>query len=128
MLDVADAALIIGDNALRIEPADAGWDWLDLGEEWFRLTRLPMVFATWAGRPELGLDRYESLVRESYAFGKNAIEAIVEAESASRGIPKQLAEEHLKRQLHYELGPAEHRGLETFLKMAELGQVAYGSV
>ena len=54
MLDVADAALIIGDPALRLDSValrEQGFHVADLGEEWWKLTGLPMVFAVWAGRP-----------------------------------------------------------------------------
>ena len=49
MLEGADAALLIGDAALR---ADI-WDFriYDLAAEWFEMTGLPFVFAFWAVRP-----------------------------------------------------------------------------
>ncbi len=50
MLRVADAALLIGDPALRLDPAALPWHVYDLGAEWVEMTGLPMVFAVWAGR------------------------------------------------------------------------------
>src|SRR5215813_9196929 len=50
MLKIADAALIIGDPALRIDPTTLPYHSYDLGLEWLELTGLPMVFAVWAGR------------------------------------------------------------------------------
>ena len=50
MLRSADAALIIGDPALRIDPSSMIYEWLDLGHEWTQMTGLPMVFAVWAAR------------------------------------------------------------------------------
>ena len=50
MLRIADAALIIGDPALRIDPARLPYHVYDLGGEWVEMTGLPMVFAVWAGR------------------------------------------------------------------------------
>src|SRR5689334_4616021 len=52
MLRAADAALIIGDPALRIDPDLLPYHVYDLGAEWQELTNLPMVFAVWAGRKE----------------------------------------------------------------------------
>ncbi len=46
MLEVADAALLIGDPALDARRVGSK---LDLGEEWTRLTGLPFVYAVWAG-------------------------------------------------------------------------------
>ncbi len=48
MLRSADAALIIGDPALRIDPARLPYHAYDLGAEWVDMTGLPMVFAVWA--------------------------------------------------------------------------------
>src|SRR5947207_225830 len=50
MLRVADAALIIGDPALRLNPALLPYEVHDLGAEWVEMTGLPMVFAVWASR------------------------------------------------------------------------------
>ena len=51
MLDTADAALLIGDPALRVEPATLPYrvwgPWRGVG--WIS-PALPMVFAVWAGR------------------------------------------------------------------------------
>ena len=51
MLRVADAALIIGDPALRLDPQTLPYEVHDLGGEWVEMTGLPMVFAVWAARP-----------------------------------------------------------------------------
>src|SRR5215475_13941229 len=50
MLGEADAALLIGDAALRVDPEKLPFETLDLGGEWVAMTGLPMVFAVWAGR------------------------------------------------------------------------------
>ena len=50
MLASADAALVIGDPALAIDPARAGVEKIDLGAAWRALTGLPFVYAAWAGR------------------------------------------------------------------------------
>ena len=60
MLGEADAALLIGDAALRVDPATLPFETLDLGGEWTAMTGLPMVFAVWAGRKD---DRRASATR-----------------------------------------------------------------
>ena len=50
MLDVADAALLIGDEVFP--HLDADLESLDLGREWTAMTDLPFVFAFWAGREQ----------------------------------------------------------------------------
>lgn len=124
MLADRDAALIIGDPALRTTPDELPFEWLDLGAEWLALTGLPMVFAAWAGKPGLPLCALERLTRRSYEFGRAAIESIVHEAAAERGITANLAERYLREHIRYELGPNEQDGLRTFLRLANLKAVA----
>jgi len=120
MLEEADAALVIGDPALRIDVATQPYEYLDLGEEWRVLTGLPMVFAAWGGRAELPFAALERITRGSYAYGAERIEEIVEQEHHNRGISRELASQYLKQNIRYVLGPQEEKGLETFLALADL--------
>lgn len=113
MLRDADAALIIGDPALRIDPASLPYPVLDLGEEWWNLTRLPMVFAMWAGRID-GVP-----LRESYEYGLSRMNDYLATESSRRDIDVELAREYLTRRIVYEIGDAERSGLQEFLSMAQ---------
>src|SRR4051794_39757922 len=51
MLERCDAALIIGDPALFLDPEAHDVQKVDLGDEWTAMTGLPFVWAFWAGRP-----------------------------------------------------------------------------
>lgn len=123
MLSDADAALIIGDPALRVNPEEVPFAYLDLGAEWLTLTALPMVFAAWAGKPELPLSALERLTRESYQFGRARLSEIIAQASAERGIPTALADRYLRQHIRYELGPQEQDGLQAFLRLANLKTV-----
>lgn len=58
MMRDADAALLIGDDALRAYwQRPAGLVAYDLGTEWTRWTGLPMVYAVWAVRRQFALER-----------------------------------------------------------------------
>jgi len=120
MLAAADAALIIGDPALRIEPETSGYEWLDLGGEWFELTGLPFVFAAWAGKPGIAVSSLTKITMDSYSFGEARIEEIVNEQHAMRGISKELAHRYLTRHIRFVTGSAERRGLEAFLELADL--------
>jgi chorismate dehydratase len=120
MLNEMDAALLIGDPALRIDPANAATVCLDLGEEWFRLTGLPMVFAAWAGKPGLYLSKLESMLVGSHEYGAAHLNEIVDREHLRRGITRELAIRYLSENIHFRLGAAERRGLQTFLTLAGL--------
>ena len=82
MLRVADAALIIGDPALRIDPASLPWHVYDLGAEWVEMTGLPMVFAVWAGRKGTVTPELTAAFQESCRYGLDRLEEIVAAESS----------------------------------------------
>lgn len=123
MLEAADAALLIGDSALRVEVEALPHRVLDLGAEWMELTGLPMVFAVWAGRREsLAEDRLPGLAQaflDSCRFGLAHLEDIARQEAPRRGIPEALARRYLTRHVVLELGEQEHRGLRRFLSEAE---------
>ena len=72
MLRIADAALIIGDPALRIDPAALPWHVYDLGAEWVEMTGLPMVFAVWAGRKGMVTPELVAAFQESCRYGLSA--------------------------------------------------------
>ncbi len=118
MLALSDAALIIGDPALRIDPQALRYQVCDLGQEWTRWTGKPMVFAVWAGRPGLPVEEIAPVFQESAAYGRRNIDAIVAAEAARRGIPEDLAREYLTRHIRFELGDNEREGLALFLEYA----------
>jgi predicted solute-binding protein len=121
MLAKADAALLIGDSALRVDPAAFPGTAVDLGEEWLEMTGLPMVFAQWAGAPAF----VDGLVasgaardfEESLEYGLAGIERIVETESAARGFPPDLVRRYLTRHIRFRVGAEEERGMATFLRL-----------
>lgn len=116
MLGKADSALIIGDPALRIDPEATGLNVLDLGEEWFKLSALPMVFAIWAGhqkQPELA-----EVLEESYQYGKQHMHDIVMAEAAERQIWPGLAYEYIHSIIQYELTEEYQRGMKLYIEKA----------
>jgi len=122
MLAHSDAALIIGDSALEIDPDETGLPWLDLGAEWFSLTQLPMVFAVWAGKPGIPAFELERITRASYEFGKAHLREIVDSEYPKRRVTQGLAERYLRDYIRFEIGAAEQRGLEAFLELANLAR------
>lgn len=128
MMETADAALIIGDPALLLDPAGLraqGFHVADLGEEWMELTGLPMVFAVWAGDAALLTPERERAFVESLRYGQDHLEEIVAAEHEARGISADAARDYLTHRIVFELGEAEYRGMEKYLELAAaLGQPA----
>lgn len=112
MLGEADAALLIGDAALRVDPSKLPFETLDLGGEWVAMTGLPMVFAVWSGRQ---CDpRYERAFIDSYEFGASRIDEIVASES--RGFDLALVRKYLTEHIVFKLGEKDYAGLDLFLQ------------
>ena len=120
MLSHADSALVIGDPALRLCPAELGYEWLDLGLEWYALTGLPFVFAAWAGKPGIASAQLTEIMTNSYLFGHSHLEDIIESEYARREVTKEMARSYLTRSIHFSIGHDEQQGLDVFLELAHL--------
>ncbi len=132
MLEIADAALIIGDPALHIDPemteyAGRPVHVYDMGAEWVETTGLPMVFAVWAVKQPLAEASLAGVFAESAAYGKAHLEDIVEQESRARKMPAELVRRYITRSIAYDLGDRERLSMSLFLKSAgELGIVEAG--
>jgi chorismate dehydratase len=114
MLAEHDAALIIGDPALRIEPATLPWKTLDLGAEWVEWTGLPMVFAVWAGRAPALRPQVVKSFKDSYDWGRTHIDEIVARAKKERAFPEDLARDYITRHIVYELTARHRAGLDLF--------------
>jgi chorismate dehydratase len=118
MLTEADAALIIGDAALKLDPATLPFETLDLGEVWNRMTGLPMVFAIWSGRKDVMLPAYEKAFQASCRYGLAHMDDIVKAESSARGFSPDLVRKYLTGHIVFELGPRDLEGMQLYIKLA----------
>ena len=118
MLEAADAALIIGDPALHLDPASIPFHVMDLGTEWLELTGLPMVFAVWAGAPSVVRPDLEPIFSASCRFGLQHLREIAALEGPPRSIAEPLALEYFEKNIVFELGEREYRGLDLFLQYA----------
>jgi predicted solute-binding protein len=123
MLRQADAALIIGDPALRVDPQLLPYHVYDLGAEWCEMTGLPMVFAVWAGRPGTVTPEVADLFRASCRYGRERLDAIVASESARREFAPELVREYLTRHIVHELVERDYEGMELFLEYARAAAV-----
>jgi chorismate dehydratase len=128
MLGEADAALLIGDPALRLDPSKLPFETLDLGFEWTQLTSLPMVFAVWSGRKEVMQPIFEQAFLDSCREGLAHMDQIVVEQAPLRGVTPQLAREYLTRNIVFELTERDHEGLNLYLKhAAALDRVTVGA-
>ncbi|MEM1061278.1 MAG: menaquinone biosynthesis protein [Planctomycetota bacterium] len=127
----ADALLMIGDRAIGPVPTNVGvvevWD---LGEEWYRWTGLPFVFAAWVGRRDrlddmAAAGRTLSSVRD---VGVAGIDELAERHGPPLGLTAKSAAEYLRHNLRFTLGRGELAGMTLFGKLArEAGLLPSGS-
>ena len=123
MLDTADAALLIGDPALQIDPEMDSWQGhpvhvFDLGSEWEEMTGLPMVFAVWGVRKEAMRHGLQETLLESAAYGQSCINQIIRIESQHLGLEISLVKQYLTQNIHYSLSRQEHVAMNLYFKLA----------
>lgn len=122
MLAQADAALLIGDpglasNGLRTNGA-IRWE-MDLGEEWFRWTGLPFVFAVWAYRQDGFRSEWAAALQWAKERGLRTLPSWLPQEAQARHLPLGFCETYLLRALRYDLGEEEWEGLRLFRQLAQ---------
>lgn len=123
MLASADAALIIGDNALLLDHEAAGVRKVDLGEVWTESTGLPFVYAFWAGRDGAVTRADVAAMQGALAEGERRPDEIGRAYFADP--PRQaIAARYLRDNIKYHFGADERAGVALFYRYAaELGLV-----
>ncbi len=120
MLEAHDAALVIGDPAMRARKE--GLIVMDLAEEWHTWTGLPFVFALWMVR-----DKAQELkapggvapfFHKSLEMGQQNLTAIIDEAWHAIGWTKLELREYLTENISYHLGEAEQRSLALFFDKA----------
>jgi chorismate dehydratase len=119
MLGKADAALLIGDAALRVDPATLPFETLDLGAEWVAMTGLPMVFAVWAGRKEIVRKPYGQIFVDSCRYGLEHMDDIVAAEAPARQFSPDVVRRYLTHHIVFELGEKDYEGMRLYIQHAQ---------
>ncbi len=120
MLELHDAALIIGNPALKVRRDSLHV--YDLAAEWHRFTGLPFVFAVWAVRSAADLGKQAEIFYQSREHGLKEIQSIASVYSKKLGVEAGEIREYILENLNYSLDQDNLRGLQTFFDAAaELG-------
>jgi chorismate dehydratase len=121
MLDACDAALLIGDPALRIERPK--YFVYDLAEEWRKFTGKPFVFAFWAVRMQALSEVRRDLdiagvFRNSRDHGTQpaSIAEIARRWSARVGLAEPEITSYLTDNIHFHLDAENREGLGLFFR------------
>jgi chorismate dehydratase len=150
MLATADAALVIGDPALRIavkleqlaekkpttgsccggdpsEQAVPGVDSLyvyDVAHQWREMTARPCVLAVWAARREAVTPELVEDFMASKKFGMANISDIADGASLKLDLPARSLERYLRENIDFLLDAGNIAGLELYYKLcAEAGLI-----
>jgi chorismate dehydratase len=140
MLAGSDAALIIGDGALKFmaenEQPDAEkqkgllrlgpepLEVFDLVERWKMLTGLPFVFAFWASRQGFRDTTVVEKLNESRDYGVARTAEIAVRYAATLNLPENFVRDYLERNVYYYLDETCIEGLNAFYnKAARIGAI-----
>ena len=142
MLQQADAALLIGDPALRIAVGIEKDSWpgapgqtvcqaatlgitssellhvYDVVGEWRALTGLPAVLAIWAARRELATAEVTADFLASRDFGLSRIGEISFEAAQDLELPQPTLEDYLRNNIDFSLDAENRRGLELYFEYA----------
>lgn len=122
LLDDADAALVIGDPAMRLEASTRGLDLkiYDLAEEWRAMTGLPFVFAVWAAQEDVSA-RAPSLVDDLIAAKREGIahiEQIATQYTSELELPRSELLDYLSQNVNYDLDDENLLGMGAYFDLA----------
>jgi chorismate dehydratase len=116
MLSEADAALLIGDPALKVEREK--YHVIDLAAEWNALTGLPFVFAVWAVRANVDVPDLAFYFKSSLRYGLSSVDTLSREAAAELGLDSADVRSYLTENLHFFLRQEELAGLEEFYRRA----------
>jgi chorismate dehydratase len=148
MLNQADAALLIGDPALRISVGIENKSWpgtegqticqaatlgitsaemlyvYDVVGEWRTLTGLPAVLAVWAARRDIATPQVTADFLASRDFGMSRLAEISIDGARDLELPQRTLESYLRQNIDFSLDEENRRGLELyFAHAAKLGLI-----
>ena len=146
MLLGADAALLIGDPALRVSlgcgptakrgptgivtcpgtsagcPHEPSVFLYDIVEEWRGLTGLPAVLALWAARRDVATPEVVRDFQDSFLFGRSHLEKISREAAREMNLPAAELQRYLAENIDYSLDEENQQGLRLYFDLAaELG-------
>ncbi|RYG64694.1 hypothetical protein EON80_18755 [bacterium] len=115
MLKHADAAVLIGDPALKAFQSPGSLHVYDMAGLWHRFTGLSFVFAAWTATPGLeGRNELVALLNSARDAGEKRVEEIVAANPVGTSLSDEVVNDYLSHVIQYHLTPAHQAGMEEF--------------
>jgi chorismate dehydratase len=117
MLRKCDAALLIGDPALRVSLSD--YETMDLAGEWVQWQKRPFVCAFWACGPDFSMPgNLNSIFLEAKAWGLERRSEIAAVYAKSLSLPAVFLENYLEKNINFEMSSSHIQGVELFYRFA----------
>jgi chorismate dehydratase len=124
MLQQNDAALLIGDSALKVDRSK--FLTYDLAEQWFRFTGKPFVFAFWAVRKDALRDKTSNLdlaaifqQSRNHGLAADNLNQIAREWAPRVGLSEADVRSYLTDNIHYDLDPTHIEGLQLYYRFAQ---------
>lgn len=127
MLQIADGALLIGDDAMQAHQTikEKGLDIIvtDLGEVWKSFTGQKMVYAVWVVKKTFAVEhpqevnRITGILQASREVGLANVPALLDKAYNRSRLPMPLLQDYFKT-IHHALGEEERKALLTFFDNA----------
>ena len=126
-----DAALFIGDLAMKLKASESHPYLYDLGALWHEFTGLPFVFALWQVNYKKAIDKDLSalydILMESKSYGLSHISELARTHTERFGIPAEVLIDYWTS-FSYNFGTEEQKGLLNFYRYAaEIGAIEPGT-
>jgi predicted solute-binding protein len=110
--------LLIGDQAIRFRSEfGARYNYLDLGQEWSRITALPFVYALWLVRPEV--ENAASIADKLRSLAARNLTRLDEIAASQPDFYREFCARYYKEHLRFGFAEPEKEGLLTFARLCE---------
>ena len=126
MLASCDAALLIGDPALFVDPRAFSAEKIDMGQIWSDFTGLPFVWAFWAGRRDAADRSVVRRLQSARDEGIAALDAIADEYCPGDPVRQIMARQYLRENIKYDLPPRALEGLRAYYREAAALGLARG--
>jgi chorismate dehydratase len=123
MMRQADAALLIGDDALCAQWQNTDYHVFDLGEEWWRETNQSMTYSLWAVREEVAalqskpLTQVNKRLQAAKEEGRKRLDEVITEARRRLGGPVAFWKKYYQA-LRYDFGEEEQSGLMIYFQWA----------
>jgi chorismate dehydratase len=107
----SSGAIVIGDRCFDMENRYPFQ--YDLGEEWYKITGLPFVFAVWVSRIDLP-DNFVSRFNQALQYGIDSIDDVVSLQLKSLTLERDTLRDYFLNNIDYSLTPEKRSSMELF--------------